>query len=87
MATAIRYKVVEGFANIEEDLQAEPHGNSQGYCTISRGDGILGDCCNSEKKYKGCLKDSALKCGIQKVEDVDEQRIYWAKGEKCVDER
>ena len=72
VASTIRLRDVETFGNIVEDLEAEPTLYSDGYCTKSRGDGRLGDCCNSNDKNKGSLKDAGLRCAMQKVNDVDE---------------
>ena len=86
VAETIRLKDVETFGNIVEEADAEPTLFSEGYCARSRGEGRLGDCCNSDKKGRGCLKDANLKCAMQEVNDVDQQRILWAKGERCIDE-
>lgn len=84
VAYAITYRDIESFGSIVEEQAAEPTLFSPGYCARARGEGGLGDCCNSSKKNKGCKKDTGLKCGMQNVSDVDAQRILWAKGEKCV---
>ena len=64
VAYAIRFRDIETFGNIVEEDEAEPTLFSIDYCPRARGNGHLGDCCNSKKKGKGCLKDAGLKCGM-----------------------
>jgi hypothetical protein len=61
---AVRYKNIEAFGNARVDLAAEPTGYSNAYCSVPRGEGGKGDCCNSEEKDKGCQKDTGYRCGM-----------------------